>query len=169
MISGDKIKIKGLTKNSQEKIYAWVNDEELRKLTGTIYPISEFEHEEWIKNVATSKEYKVFMISEKEKNLDIGTIGLKNFDYLNSNVELFISIGNRNYLNGGYGADAVRTMTRYVFNRLNLHKVYLKVFESNKRAIRCYEKVGFKKEGILKDHCFIEGKYENVIVMGILK
>lgn len=169
MISGDKIKIKGLTKNSQEKIYAWVNDEELRKLTGTIYPISEFEHEEWIKNVATSKEYKVFMISEKEKNLDIGTIGLKNFDYLNSNVELFISIGNRSYLNGGYGTDAVRTMTKYVFNRLNLHKVYLKVFESNKRAIRCYEKVGFKKEGILKDHCFIEGKYENVIVMGILK
>ena len=46
--------------------------------------------------------------------------------------------------------------------------MYLHVFESNKRAIRCYEKVGMKKEGILLDQHFQNGEYENVIVMGMV-
>ncbi len=49
---------------------------------------------------------------------------------------------------------------------LGLHKVYLNVFESNLRARRCYEKAGFKTEGILNEHHFSKGEYENVLVMG---
>ena len=54
----------------------------------------------------------------------------------------------------------------YCFMHLNLHKVYLHVFESNLRAINCYKKAGFKIEGTLQDHHFSRGKYENVLIMG---
>lgn len=64
------------------------------------------------------------------------------------------------------GADAVNTLVRFCFMHLNLHKVYLYVFESNQKAIRCYEKAGFLVEGILKEQHFSQGKYENVLVMG---
>ena len=163
MISGEKVIIRGLTKNDAKDIYNWVNQEDLRTLTGTLYPISEYEHQEWMQNVTTSQNKKLFLVADKQTGESLGTIGLKNFDYINRNVELFISLA----VSGGYGTDAVHTLVEYCFNHLNMHKVYLYVFESNTRAQRCYEKAGFKKEGILVDHHFSNGKYENVFVMGI--
>lgn len=164
MITGHKTVIKGLTKESANEIYKLVNKEENRPLTGTLYPISEYEHEIWIKNVTTSQNQKVFMVLEKTTGKFLGTIGLKNFNYKNQNAELFISL----YSPGGYGTDAVRTFVEYCFCHLNLHKIYLHVYEYNAKAIRCYEKAGFKREGVLLEHHFENRKYENVIVMGIL-
>ena len=66
----------------------------------------------------------------------------------------------------GGGTDAVNTLVDFCFKHLNLHKIYLHVFESNKRAIRCYEKAGFHVEGNLLEHHFGQGKYETVLVMG---
>ena len=168
MITGQKVFLKGLTKDESMLIYEWVNREELRALTGTQYPISEYEHEEWIKKIATAADKKLFFVCDMESGKPIGTIGLKNFNHTVRNAELFISIGDPNFVSGGYGTDAVKILVDYCFNHLNLHKVFLRVYESNQRAIRCYEKVGFQKEGILRDEHFVNGKYENVIVMGIL-
>lgn len=165
MISGEKVIIRGITKDSSEDIYNWVNQEELRSLTGTVYPISEYEHEEWIRNQTTSFDRKLFLICDRETGMNIGTIGLRNFDWINRNVELYISIGDYPKGKGGYGYDAVKLLISYCFCHLNLHKVYLHVFESNTRAIKCYKKVGMKQEGILVDHHFQNGHYENVIVM----
>lgn len=168
MITGNKIVLKGITKESANEIYEWVNREDLRTLTGTVYPVSEYEHEEWIKRQVTSSDRKLFLIAEKESGKNIGTIGLRNFDWISRNVELFISIGDYPKNTRGYGSDAVSTLVDYCFKKLNFHKVYLHVFESNKKAIRCYEKVGMRCEGVLKDQHFQNGNYEDVLVMGIL-
>lgn len=166
MITGNKTIIKGITQESSSLIYKWVNREDLRELTGTLYPISEYEHEEWIKKVATSSDPKLFLICEKQNNQPIGTIGLKKLNYTNRNAELFISIGAEGYTSKGYGSDAVASFVNYCFGSLNLHRIYLHVFESNIGAIKSYEKCGFKKEGVLKDAHFSKGKYENIIIMG---
>lgn len=92
MISGEKVIIKGLTKEDAKRIYDWVNIEELRTLTGTLYPISEYEHGEWIKRVTTSSATKLFLVADKTTNKPLGTLGLKNFDNTNRHVELFISL-----------------------------------------------------------------------------
>lgn len=49
MISGEKVQLRGITHEDASLIYQWVNREDLRDLTGTLYPISEYEHEQWIK------------------------------------------------------------------------------------------------------------------------
>ena len=92
MISGNKIIIEAITKNWSRKILDWVNIEELRSLTGTVYPVSEYEHEKWIENQTTMIDWKLFMVCDKESHEPIGTIGLKNFDWISRNVELFISL-----------------------------------------------------------------------------
>lgn len=168
MIAGEKTVLKGLTRESAALIYEWVNREELRPLTGTVYPVSEYEHEEWVKKMATASDKKLFLICCKDGGKPIGTVGLKNFDWLNRRAELFVSIGDGGYVSGGYGTDAVKTLVHYCFNSLNLHKISARVYESNPRAIRCYEKVGFKKEGLLMDEHFSSGAYENVVVMAII-
>lgn len=168
MISGEKVIIKGITKESAHEILSWVNKEELRSLTGTVYPVSEYEHEDWIKRQVTSSDRKLFLISDKETGVNIGTIGLKNLDWINRNAELYISIGEYPKKGEGYGTDAVKVMITYCFHTLNLHKLYLHVFESNTRAINCYKKAGMIQEGILIDHHFQNGKYENIIAMSII-
>ncbi len=168
MITGEKIIIKGITRNSATDIYNWVNIEELRNLTGTLYPVSEYEHEKWIEKQVTSQDRKLFLICDKVTAKGIGIIGLKNIDWQSRNSEIFITIGEEEFRGGGYGVDAVKTLVRYCFTHLNLHKIYLRVFESNISAIHCYKKAGFLIEGTLIDQHFCNGKYENIIIMGVV-
>lgn len=88
-------------------------------------------------------------------------------DVINRNAELFISIGESKNL-GGYGTDAVSALVGFCFAHLNYHRIYVNVFTSNLRAIKCYEKAGSKYEGTLKEAHFENGKYEDVIVMEII-
>ena len=161
MISGKMVELRGISKQDAPLIYEWVNREDLRDLAGTLYPISEYEHEKWMQSVTLDNRQKLFAVYHADKC--VGTIGLKNIDQINRNAELYISLGKN--IPGG-GTDAVDTLVNFCFQHLNLHRIYLHVFESNKRAIRCYEKAGFAIEGTLRDHHFAKGKYEDVLIMG---
>ncbi len=103
MIIGEKVLICGLTHESAPKIYEWVNQPELKRSTGTLYPVSEYEHGTWIQSKAQSPTDKLFLVKDKVSHEDIGTIGLKNIDWVNRNAELYISLGNMEYIskNGG--------------------------------------------------------------------
>ena len=91
MISGKIVELRGISKQDAPLIYEWVNRENMRDLTGTLYPISEYEHEKWIQNVTMNKNQKLFAVYHSNKC--IGTIGLKNIDLINRNAELYINLG----------------------------------------------------------------------------
>ena len=60
-------------------------------------------------------------------------------------------------------------MTGYAFETLNLNRVWLHVYEYNERGIRAYEKVGFKREGVLRQDRYHAGRYWDTITMAILR
>lgn len=174
MIEGKLVDLCGLTRDTAGYILRWVNDPELKHYTGTLYPVSEYEHEKWLENRAISKTEKTFVIREKNSKVLIGTIGITNIDYPNSNAEMYICIGNKDFISSqnathGYGSDAVMALTDFCFNRLNLHKVYLRVFDGNERAVKCYQKAGFTVEGRLAEHHFDNGKYMDVLIMSKIR
>jgi RimJ/RimL family protein N-acetyltransferase len=68
----------------------------------------------------------------------------------------------------GYGTDAVRTLCRFGFREMNLHRIELGVFETNPRAQAVYEKVGFRQEGRLRRAHFVGGRHIDLLVMGLL-
>jgi RimJ/RimL family protein N-acetyltransferase len=78
-------------------------------------------------------------------------------------------IGEREYWGKGYGTDAMNLLTRYAFMELNLHRVSLGVHSYNTRALRCYEKAGFRTEGAIRGETFREGRRSDDIYMGILR
>ena len=82
-------------------------------------------------------------------------------------AELSVWIGH-DYRNGGYGTEALRLALGYAFGDLKLHKVYLRVLEYNVRAIRTYEKCGFRVEGILRDEMQVGGRWHALAYMGVL-
>jgi RimJ/RimL family protein N-acetyltransferase len=99
----------------------------------------------------------------------IGDIDLGGIRWNHSDAFAGILIGERDYWNKGYGTDAMRVLLRYAFNELNLYRVTLNTFEYNPRAIRSYEKAGFKFEGRVRKYLNREGRRWDLIYMGILR
>jgi RimJ/RimL family protein N-acetyltransferase len=69
----------------------------------------------------------------------------------------------------GYGAAALQQMTEFAFERRNLRRLHLIVIASNAAAIGCYRKVGFVEEGRRREHCWVRGRYEDEVLMGLLR
>ena len=74
----------------------------------------------------------------------------------------------RPWWRGGYGTDAVRTLCRFGFDHVNLHRITLYVNADNAQAISAYEKVGFMHEGRLREAAFVHGSRVDLLAMGLL-
>jgi len=72
------------------------------------------------------------------------------------------------YWSQGYGTDAVRILCRFAFREANLQRMQLDVYETNPRGRRAYERVGFKEEGRMRRGMFTDGRYIDIIRMGLL-
>jgi len=99
----------------------------------------------------------------------IGFLDLDGIQWSHGNAHLAIGIGERELWGKGYGTDAMQEALRFAFDELNLHRVTLTVFEYNPRAVRTYEKVGFREEGRLRQHLNRDGRRWDMIYMGILR
>ncbi|MCL6614902.1 MAG: GNAT family N-acetyltransferase, partial [Firmicutes bacterium] len=109
--------------------------------------------------------YRLFAIEDDEGRL-IGDLELDHISWRRREAELRIRIGEKERWNEGYGTDAVRTLLALAFGRMKLRRVYLKVYRFNRRAIRCYEKSGFRKEGILRRRDGAAG-WKDIILMSV--
>lgn len=156
-IIGNMVILKSLTSEEKKQGEIWDEDHE----------VSKFREVGGIKN----KKMKSlnFGIYDKITPKLIGSIGISSIDLGNKHAEIGMAIGDKNYWGKGYGTDTVKVILSYCFRELGLNKVYLDVWEENKRAIGCYLKCGFKKDGILRQHILKDNKYHNKWIMSILK
>ena len=99
----------------------------------------------------------------------IGKCGFTKIHWKNRLGELAILIGEKDFRGKGYGADAIRLLCRFGFEEMNLHKIKALVFDFNAPALRCYEKCGFVREGVLKQEIFREGAYHDVVSMALFR
>jgi aminoglycoside 6'-N-acetyltransferase len=86
-------------------------------------------------------------------------------DYRSVELDLFLA-GER--LGQGLGADALRTALRYLFEQRGHHRAVIGPDVENARAIRCYERVGFRPVGVLRQAERIGGRWRDVLVMDLL-
>ena len=112
----------------------------------------------------TAGEYQ-FAVETKTDRILIGQCGFIKINWKNRVGELAILIGSADYRGKGYGADAVQLLCTLGFEELNLHKIKASVIDFNDAALRCYEKCGFQREGILQKEIYREGAYHDVIQM----
>jgi RimJ/RimL family protein N-acetyltransferase len=111
---------------------------------------------------------KQFLI-ETEEGVTIGRIFHENLDAKHRRTEVGMQIGEKEYWGRGYGTDAMITFLDYLFNELSMHRVYLRLQGYNTRALKCYEKCGFTREGTLRHNTFTKGKYYDDWMMSILR
>jgi len=110
-----------------------------------------------------------FSIRTKVDDRLIGELGLDVVDWCGREAFVGLGIGEPEYWSKGYGTEAMNILLRFAFTELNLKRVTLTVFEYNPRAIRSYEKAGFKHEGRQRQFLHRNGKRWDVLEMGILR
>jgi len=145
MLKGQKVVLREKRLEDATNDYAWRSDEELSRLDAAPtlrIPFTNFLASYADELAHPSLQRHRFAIETLEGK-HIGNCMYYNIDEGKRGAELGIMIGDRNYWDQGYGADAVTTLLDHIFNTTKLERVYLNTLESNSRAQRCFEKCGF--------------------------
>lgn len=111
----------------------------------------------------------LFIVRTLSDDRMIGFVAISGIEWNNQSAMIAMGIGDEKDRNKGCGADVLGLILNYAFNELNLFRVGLMVIETNKRAIRLYEKMGFRHEGAQRLAVKRDGARCDQIMMGILK
>jgi len=174
IFKGELVRLSAFDPEELGKAYTgWTRDSELQRLfdagasslhsakTGTDF------FEKMVKEGTPANHF--FSIRKLDDNRLLGDINLDVInDWGSRDSFVGLGIGDRNDWGKGYGTDAMKIILRFAFTELNLRRVTLTVFEYNPRAIRSYEKVGFRHEGHLRGALLRDGRRWDILYMGIL-
>lgn len=148
----------------------WYRDPEISRLTRyQSEPMSEPEIERFFHSRLLAPDALAYAIVEKTSRRLVGFTTFSSLDPDNGSVLFHITIGERDAWGRGLGTEATRLMLGHAFERLGLHRVGLSVFAFNTRAVRAYEKAGFRVEGRLRDAIHRDGRYWDEVQMGALR
>jgi len=171
MIEGKIVRLRALEPGDLERAYAWVNDREVTRYLMLRYPMSRSDEEKWLEESSGKNGFRrnVRFAIETKDGTHIGNTGLHFISPEDRCAELGIMIGDKSFWSNGYGTDAIVTLLRFAFDQMNLHRVALGVFPFNERGIACYRKCGFIEEGRNRENIYKDGRYHDIIRMGILR
>ncbi|HEY8463510.1 MAG TPA: GNAT family N-acetyltransferase [Bacillota bacterium] len=162
---GNRVRLRPLMKHDLAKMALWNNDAEVQQYVDCNLSSNLTELERWYKTNVPDRNYQIFAI----ENLQGEVIGDLEFDHIcwhPREAELRVRIGEKTYWGQGYGNEAVRLALDYFMNEKQFKRIYLKVYQFNIRAIRCYQKNGFKPVGILQRK---DQKWKNIILMELTR
>jgi RimJ/RimL family protein N-acetyltransferase len=168
MADGAEITLGPLRHGDSERLFEWINDRALVLLNSAYRPVGTTHHSRWFDAIQEREDVAIFAIREKSGRL-VGVCQLLNRNSVHQSAELQIRIGEPADRGRGYGTAAVKSLLHFAFNDWNLRRVQLFVIEGNDAALRTYEKVGFKREGVLRQAVHIDGRHRDLIVMGVLR
>lgn len=162
------IYLREMTYDDTDDIVRWRNSEGVRK--NFIYQglFTKESHENWIKTMVETGRVVQMMICETATKRAVGSVYIRDIDKTHNKGEYGIFIGEEGARGKGYGTAAAKLMIGYCFEELGLHRLFLRVYADNIQAIRSYEKGGFKKEAYLRDDVFVDGRYRDIVLMGII-
>ena len=147
----------------------WYHDPEVARLTRfQIAPVTEDDVRRYFQLRLLAPDAFAYAVLVDRGTRLVGTTTFSALDSDNGSVMFHITIGEHDAWGLGYGTEATELMVGHAFERLGLHRVALSVFEFNPRAIRCYEKVGFRIEGRSREAVWRDGAFWDEVHMGIL-
>ena len=170
LIEGRLVALRHHVPENLPAVRRWYSDPELAKLTRyQTRPMTGEEIDQFFRTRLIARDALAYAIHVRDTGRLVGLTTFSALDPDNGSALFHITIGERDAWSQGYGTEAAELMLEHAFTRLNLHRIALTVFSFNNRAIRSYEKAGFRIEGRLRDAIWREGRYWDEVQMGILQ
>ncbi|MCE9581571.1 MAG: GNAT family N-acetyltransferase [Planctomycetes bacterium] len=146
----------------------WLNDPDVTQYLARTLPLTLEEESGLLKARAGDKDNVILVMVVRDGNVPIGSAGLHHISGPDRRGIFGIQIGEPSYWNRGFGSEATELMLEIAFERLNLNRVELSVYDTNARALRVYERAGYRAEGVSRQARFLGGRYVDVRQMAIL-
>jgi len=169
-----KIELRPFERRDFSRLILWIESPEfLLQWAGPIFtfPLDEPQLERYLeKSHGDSPTRRIAKAVHLGTNEVVGHIELDDIDLRNKSGRLCrVLVGRPSFRGKGIGAQMIRKLLEVGFNQLGLHRIDLVVFDFNRAAIQCYERVGFVKEGQLRDARRIGAEYWSLYQMSILE
>ncbi|EHO08783.1 hypothetical protein HMPREF9714_02154 [Myroides odoratimimus CCUG 12901] len=127
---------------------------------------------EWInqaiKNHNSGKELRFAIVEIETKNI-VGMVYLTSINYINRTGVMGYLIGEESSRGKGYAKEAVEVLLDYVFMELGLNRISATVLSNNESSLRVMNKLGFIREGCLREAVYKNGKYIDLISFSLLR
>lgn len=169
MIAGPTVMLVPYMRQYGEKLFFWINDRQNQRLAGQFLPVPELNFDAWLEHMVRRPFCYFFILVERAPAEPFGYAMLSDVSPIHGHAKLGIAIGSPPHQNRGLGSEAISLLVDFAFADLNLSRVFLDVIDGNARAIRAYEKCGFKHEGRLRRHYYIEGQHRDALLMSVLR
>jgi RimJ/RimL family protein N-acetyltransferase len=171
IIQGKKILLKSISMaDCTEKYVSWLNDNEINEYLESRFSIQTIESvRQFVSAMIESSDNYMFTIVHNESNEHIGNIKIGPIKSVYKHAFVGYMIGDKNYWGKGLASEAVYLASKFCFEELKLHKVNAGVIAFNIGSIKVLEKLGFLKEGCIRDDVLLEDKYLDVYKYGVLE
>lgn len=165
----ERIYLRPLEPADAASLLAMTENEEIRYMTGTKAHFTIDQIVQHIKIWDEDPSRYDFAICLNSNNEMIGDIALFEINHDDKKAAFRIAMHEMELTGQGYGSEAIRIIIHFVFHELKLNRLQLEVYSHNKRAIRAYERLGFVREGVLRQSLHYKGKYSDEVIMSLLK
>jgi RimJ/RimL family protein N-acetyltransferase len=161
------VMLRELHMDDRQAILFGMNQPDLRKLIGANLPFTEADANYILRDGISDKQIWMGISDETTKVL-LGLVALVRINNALRSGELSLTIFDSEKRSKGIGTFTLCNFLEYLFFCRNLNRVTAYVCDYNKKAIRFYEKFKFQVEGRIRQGCYWEGKYSDMITMGLL-
>jgi len=169
VLTGKRVYLRPLMKEDLVHLRKWSQDAEIRGLIGETASMSQADSESFLKKVYDDSSREWFVVVMKKNDQVIGEAGLLRMNIAWRTTDVSVIIGEKEEWGKGYGTETILLLLDYAFRHLNFHRVAIGVVGFNERALRFWQKVGFRREGSERDGYYYDGKYYDFVMMSILE
>lgn len=161
------VTIRKFERNDIPKKVEWINNPENNQFLHYDIPLEVGKTEIWFENNKDRNDRYDAVI--EADGVPCGTIGLLSIDKKNKKAEFYIAMGEATLKGKGIATEASKLILSYGFETLNLNRIYLYTEVENIAAQGLFEKIGFLKEGCIKEDIFSRGRYVDRFIYGVCK
>ncbi len=172
MIKGKKVGLRAVEKEDLPYLRDWRNLPNFRKHFREVRELSLTDQEAWFESLQKTKHINyMFVIVDIETSQPIGAAGILYVNWINRSGDFSFYIGeNEMYIgDDGRANEAAQLLIDYGFKNLNLHKIWMELYEFDSKKIDFFTKrFNFQKDGLLRDNCFENGRYWNSLIISLI-
>lgn len=171
LLIGEKIKLTSLNEVDVLEFQKWYNDASFMRHYDIVSAIPKTieDVKELVSEAQKSNTAYIFAVKDLQEKELIGVTGFDDISWNNGTALIYIGIGGEKHRGCGYGKEALELTIEFGFQELNFHRIQLTVLQYNEPAIKLYEKLGFKREGVYREFIHRDGKRYDMYLYGILR
>jgi RimJ/RimL family protein N-acetyltransferase len=168
-LTGDTVYLREVRQSDvNDNYYRWMNDPEINQYLETRYfPRSKDNIADFVKSMDGNSNEILFAICDIKSDRHIGNIKIGPINWIHRYADISLLIGEKDFWGKGVATQAIRLVTEFGFNTLNLHKIKAGCYEANGGSAKAFEKVGFQREGLLKKQWIVNGEFQDEILLGL--